>query len=161
MRKVRLTNFKMFALVDDDDYDLVTKFSWYLSKAGYAARSYWIPDKNTNGTMYMHRLILGTSKGFDTEHKDQNKLNNQKGNLRLSTRSENMVNLKARSGSSKYKGVSKVKKWNLKKPWLSYIKVDYKTYYNGYHATEAEAAHIYNQFAEQVFGEFAYLNVIE
>lgn len=163
MRRIRLTNFKMDALVDDEDYPELIKHTWYLSKQGYAARSYWNVEKQTTGTIYMHRLILKTPGGFDTEHIDLNKLNNQKSNLRVATRSQNMANVrraKKEQARSQYKGVSYLDRPKLRKKWLSYIKIDYKMYYNGYYETEQEAAHIYNQFAEQVFGEFAYLNDI-
>lgn len=160
MKKIQLTNVKMYALVDDEDYEELCKHTWYLSKQGYASRSFWIPKRKTNGTIYMHRQILGTSTGLDTEHIDQNKLNNRKANLRTATRSENMANLKARGGLSKFKGVSRYNRKNMKKPWVAYIKVNYKMYYFGYYTTEVEAAHVYNQVAEQIFGEFAYLNEI-
>ena len=158
MKKIRLTNFRVDALVDDEDYAELITHTWYLSKAGYASRSYWIPERKQSGTVYMHRHILKTEKGFDTEHIDQNKLNNQRANLRTATRSENMANLPARGGLSKHKGVSRLKRPKLKKPWLAYIKLNYKTYYLGYFETEEEAAHMYNQFAEQIYGEFASLN---
>ncbi len=160
MKRIKLTNFDMYALVDDEDYEELSKHTWHLTKRGYAARSYWIPERKTNGTIYMHRAILGTSKGLDTEHGDQNKLNNQKWNLRPSTRSENMANIRARSGLSKYKGVSFYKRKNMKKPWVAYIKKDYKNHHLGYFATENEAARAYNAKAVELFGEFSSLNEV-
>lgn len=159
MKFIRLTNSGIRVFIDDEDYEHLSQFTWHLSKNGYVSRSYW-KSNQTNGTIYMHRLIMDAPKGMDVDHKDMNRFNNQKSNLRIATRSQNMANSPARSGHSKYKGVSKLANIKLKKPWLSYIRVEGKMYYNGYYETENEAAHIYNQFAEQVFGNFAYLNDI-
>lgn len=160
MKFIRLTNSGIRVFVDDDDHGYLSEHTWHLSKNGYVSRSYWKPNQ-TNGTIYMHRLIMDAPKGMDVDHKDLNRFNNQKSNLRIATRSQNMANTPSRSGHSKYKGVSRLNRPNMKKPWLSYIRVEGKMYYNGYYETQEEAAHIYNQFAEQIFGEFAYLNEIE
>jgi hypothetical protein len=162
---IKTQNFQVSVLVDDEDFERLNQYNWFLTAKGYITRNV----KKDNGKWtrsYMHKEILSVPEGFEVEHADQNKANNQKSNLRPATRSQNMANVRRAqkvNAHSKYKGVSFLKKngYVLKKPWLSYIKVDYKMYYNGYYDTEAEAAHIYNQFAEQIFGEFAYLNVIE
>jgi len=160
MRILKLTNSPIPILVDDEDYAELRLFAWRLLPGkGYVVRSVWSNGKST--LEYLHRRIMNAPKGMDVDHRDISAFNNQKSNLRLATRSQNMANSPRQSGHSKYKGVSKLNRPNLKKPWLSYIRVDYKMYYNGYYETEAEAAHVYNQFAEQIFGEFAYLNVID
>lgn len=161
MKVIYPTNIRIPVLVDDDKYEELNRSSWYITKNGYIARSVWTDGRNQ--TEYMHRRILGVPKGVDAEHKDRNRANNQMSNLRPSTRSQNMANvrkIKKLSARSKYKGVSYLDRPNLKKKWLSYIRLDYKMYYNGYYETEEEAAHVYNQFAEQIFGEFAALNDI-
>lgn len=161
MKVIYPTNIKIPILIDDINYDDISKHTWYLSKRGYACRSVWLNGKNA--TEYMHRRILKPADGFDAEHIDRNRLNNQKSNLRPSTRSQNMANvrkIKSESAQSKYKGVSRLNRVNLRNQWLAYIKLDYKMYYLGYFNTEEEAAHMYNQFAEQIYGEFASLNEI-
>lgn len=159
MRILPLSNSKIPVLVDDEDYDDLMQFNWQLNvRTGYITRSNWHDGKHD--TEYLHRRIMKAPKGMDVDHIDRNRFNDQKSNLRICRRSENMANSVPRRGLSKYKGVSKLNRPNLKKKWLSYIKVEYKTYYNGYYETEAEAAHVYNQFAEQIFGEFAYINDI-
>ena len=40
----------------------------------------------------LHRFIMGTPKGFDTDHENKDTLNNCKINLRISTRSQNLMN---------------------------------------------------------------------
>ena len=161
MKKIWPKNIDMPILVDDEDYDRLNQYNWFISKQGYAVRNVKVGDKWTRYSM--HREILQVDKGMDVEHKDQNRLNNQKSNLRASTRSQNMANvrkIKSLTSHSKYKGVSRIKRKNLKNQWLAYIRKDYKTHYLGYFFTEAEAARAYNAKAPELFGEFASLNEV-
>jgi phage-related minor tail protein len=163
MQRIKMTNMEMYALVDDEDYKRLNKYKWRMNKRGYACTSVWLKGTGKGTVLLMHRLVLNTPKGMDTEHRDQNKLNNQKSNLRVATRSQNMMNVIRKNNPaahSKYKGVSKLNRPNLKNKWLAYIRMDYKMHYFGYYATQEEAAHVYNQAAEQLFGDFASLNEI-
>lgn len=156
MKRIKLSNAG-YALVDDEDFDRLRGFAWHQTKNGYAARSVWAD--NSNKKVYMHRMILETPEGLDTDHIDYNKLNNQKANLRPASRSNNMANVrKARNKASQYKGVSKYNRPNLKKPWVAYIKQDYKMVNLGYFETELEAATAYNNKAVELFGTHAHLN---
>lgn len=103
MKKIKLTSGK-FALVDDDMFEELNKFSWCLN-GGYAIRGYSKNGKQAK--LKMHRVIMNTPKGMDTDHIDNNKLNNQRNNLRVCTRSQNCMNRKKRSTpnlSSSFKG---------------------------------------------------------
>lgn len=163
MKTIYTQKYKAPVMVDDEDYEYLNQFNWFTGKNGYIVRNYKKPDGRWS-RMAMHREVLKVDKGMDTEHKDRNRSNNQKSNLRPGTRSENManVNRKRKPGAhSKYKGVSRLKRANLKRQWMAYIKVEYKMYYLGYYETETEAGHIYNVAAEQVFGEFACLNDLD
>ena len=103
----------------------------------------------------MHRFILNAPKGQYVDHRDRNGLNNQKRNLRFCTQSQNMMNLKSSTGTSKYKGVS----WNIKyKRWQSHIRLNYKLKNLGSYNSEIEAALAYDHAARELFGEFARLN---
>lgn len=162
MRRIYPTNFKLPILVDDADYEDLKQYSWNVTKTGYARRTTWADGKP--GAEYLHRRIMKAPKGSDVDHIDQNRFNNQKSNLRLATRSQNMANLalhKKKSSKSKYKGVSQMANTKLKKRWIAYIKKDYQHIHIGYFKTEQEAAHAYNQFAEQMFGDYAYINDID
>lgn len=162
MQRIKLTNMEMYALCDDEDYARLNKYKWRLNKRGYVCTSVWFKGTGRGTVLLMHRLVYMVPKGIDTDHIDQNKANNQKANLRPVTRSQNMMNVTRTktNARSKYKGVSYLDRPNLKKKWLAYIRLDYKMYYFGYHETEVEAAHVYNQVAEQLFGEYASLNDI-
>jgi len=71
-----------FALVDDDDFDFLNGFKWYLSN-GYAI------DKKRRK---MHRIILKPKTSEMVDHTDHNKLNNQKSNIRIVNKCENVHN---------------------------------------------------------------------
>ena len=84
MKRIR-TFSGQYALVDDDDYASLSQFQWYFA-AGYAVR------KDKKKTILMHREIIQTPDGLDTDHINRNKLDNRRGNLRIATRSQNMLN---------------------------------------------------------------------
>lgn len=99
------------ALIDDEDYERISKHKWTIHNNGYARR-------NTFGkTIYLHREImncLGTDKSID--HINRNKLDNRKSNLRICTHQENQWN-KTYVGKNKtgFTGVTKKGgKWRAK-----------------------------------------------
>lgn len=154
-RVVPLTQGK-FALVDGDDYELVTRFKWKYSNRGYAAMNYL--EKGKYRTVLMHRLIMGEPKGYFVDHIDGNPLNNQKENLRISTNKQNSFNQgRGKLNKSGFKGVY-WKKGNNK--WAASIKTEGKSRHLGYFNTPEEAARIYNFWAADLFGEYARLNEI-
>ncbi len=77
VRKLPLSKGK-FALVDSEDFDYLNQWKWSLGGDGYALRVTW-PQKKT---IYLHKLVNKTSKGFLTDHINRNKLDNRKSNLR-------------------------------------------------------------------------------
>ncbi len=94
--------------IDEEDYVRVMEYRWYplvgSDNLVYAA------SKNKQGrgpaVIVMHRLIMNAPGGLTVDHLDGNGLNNQKGNLRFATRSEQMHNRKMnRNNKSGYKGV--------------------------------------------------------
>jgi hypothetical protein len=154
------------ALVDDGDYELVSRFKWRPYRGGRSGK---------NGTNYamahspmvdgerhsiiMHRIIMDASKGTGVDHVDGNGLNNQRSNLRLVTAAENGANQKSREGcSSKFKGVSLDKRHGT---WKSYIQVRGKIMWLGQYRSEADAAKAYDAAARKYFGQYARLNFNE
>lgn len=144
-----------WAKIDDKDYALVSQYRWFCDGHGYArANIRKIGGKRKGGwsTVAMHRLILATSEDEIIDHRDGDKLNNQRSNLRRVSQKENTHNSRKHSdGSSRYKGVS----WDeSKQRWRARIQ-DTQI---GRFLTEEEAARAYDQEAIRRFGAFARTN---
>lgn len=148
--KLALSNSPEFAIVDKEDYEKVACFAWRLNGDGYAVTG----NPKTGTFKFMHDLILPSKQLRD--HRDRNKLNNQKSNLRLATKSQNGANSKLRNDSvTGYRGVSF---YTRSGKWLATIKVNGKSKNLGYYGTPELAATAYNAAALKAFGEFATLN---
>lgn len=153
MKKIQLSNGG-FAMVDDEDYDGLSKYLWY-SYCGYAYRtvSRLLGKKNIS----MHVDLLGKKDGLEIDHIDGNRLNNQKSNLRFCTRSQNQINKKLqKNNTSGYKGVSK-----RSDSYVAQIKNKGKVKYIGSFGSAEDAARAYDKEAKKTYGEFAYLNFSE
>lgn len=155
MKRVKVSNRdNLYILVDDEDYDRVTKYTWSIGTTGYPRAN--INYKNTR----IHRFILNLDKNDPhVDHIDHDKLNNCKSNLRIVSPKENNYNSIKREGSSSiYKGVSFSED---SRKWRAAIGKDKKTYYLGMYDTEEDAARAYNHAAIDLFGEFASLNDVD
>jgi hypothetical protein len=144
-----------FALVDDEDYEELMQYRWFVSTKGYVKRGKVLNGKYKD--VSLHRFILQAKKGLVIDHINHNKLDNQKANLRQCTNAENMSNMISQTGISKFKGVSFDKKLNK---WRAQICFNYKQKNLGSFDTELEAAQAYNTKALELFGEFAHINKI-
>lgn len=105
-----------FARVDNQDYKRLLLYSWRLSSKEYAVRSESIGGVERK--IGMHQVVAGWQRdsGLVVDHKDRDKLNNQRSNLRLVTNSVNLHNRGINSNnSSGHKGVywdAERSKWN-------------------------------------------------
>ena len=152
MKEIQLTKGAV-TIVDDEDYELLTKWKWHLQTAGYACNKGGVGK----GTVYMHRLILDCPDDMIVDHIDGNRLNNKRENLRIVTYSQNHMNrkVKRKNCTSKFKGVS----YDANRgKWRSYIKLDGKFIHLGEFNTEMEAALTYDKAASERFGEYSSLN---
>ncbi len=89
------------AIVDNCDFEWLNENKWHFN-GRYAVRS--AKSKGKQKTVYMHRLILARMgfdiEGKDTDHKNRDKLDNRRSNLRVVSRSVNCHNTKVPSNSS-------------------------------------------------------------
>lgn len=157
MKEIPVRNRKgivAYALVDDEDYEWLSAFRWHFSGKGYVSRSFW----NGSGVSHerMSRMIMNAPKGKEVDHRDLNKLNNRRSNLRLATHRQNGCNTAfiTTPKSSRFKGVSWIPR--LRK-WTAYIGggVTKTRKYLGVYQAEEEAAQAYNQAALEMYGEWA------
>jgi hypothetical protein len=168
MKEIKLGRGTDVALVDDEDYEYLSKLKWAVSIKGnnkYAIRRQYVDERNEKGRkktvkISMHRVILSLNdKNQLIDHGDGNGLNNQRSNLRLASAHQNNRNTrKMKNCSSKYKGVS----WlPSKERWKSVIYINKSNYQIGLFKDEEEAARAYDRMAKIHFGEFAWLNFKE
>lgn len=156
MKEIPLTQGKL-AMVDDKDFDWLSQLKWRHSQ-GYATRSG--PRKNYfRTTILMHRLILDAPDGIEVDHRNGNGLDNQRRNLRLCRRSQQVANGRKRSDgkTSRFRGVHFEK---ARGKYAAEITALGKKFHLGRYETSEAAAEAYNLAAYCHFGEFAKLNVI-
>jgi hypothetical protein len=134
--------------VSDEDHDYLNQWSWSLL-SGYV--SCYCPIQKT--TLRMARLVfhrMGVAKRDVIDHKDRDKLNNQRSNLRAATFKQSIANRKQRLGhKSRFFGVS----WTVR-GWM----VSVASRRAGPFADEVEAAKFRDRLALEEYGEFAQLN---
>lgn len=71
--------------IDLEDLDKVTKYTWMENHKGYIVR--------TANYLALHRYLMGdVNSSLVIDHKDRNKKNNKKNNLRIVTQQENTAN---------------------------------------------------------------------
>lgn len=137
-------------ILDYDDYlDLKGKI-YGSSSSGYARTTH----VNGKETVLVHRHIMGYPKEI-VDHINQNKLDNRRKNLRLSTKSLNGINTSPRTG--RYKGVClDVRSGKFR----AYVTMNLKRHEFGSYESEVEAAEIVNLFIIKNLGYGYRLNNI-
>lgn len=119
-----------YALVSVEDAQMVSAHRWWLAKNGYAVAAGPRPERKH---IYMHRLITGALDGdrrVVVDHKNRDRLDNRRSNLRIVSQAENLAN-NASLGVSYRRG--------RRKPWYAHITRNYKTVWDGYFLTLEEA----------------------
>jgi hypothetical protein len=138
-------NVLAWALVDEADYEWASQLRWHAHHAPnggiYAAR--WI-GRNAAGKRireFLHRRVLGldASNPLQGDHRNQNRLDNRRSNLRAGTKADNAQNVPGR-------GIAWIK-W--RKRWSVQIKVRGVVHYGGFFVDEnaalAKARELYAQ----------------
>jgi AP2 domain len=140
MKEIVLTQGKV-ALVDDRDFGRLNKFKWLAHETGntfYAERMYTTQDGKRH-VIGMHRLIINTPNGLDTDHINGNGLDNRRINLRSVTHRKNLQNIRTEK-TSKYPGVC----WRKRdKKWQAQIKISGRVMNLGCYPDEETAGLVY------------------
>jgi len=140
-------------LVDDEDYPVLSRFSWYLNGK---RRKYAVARYGRKGSVFLHSVVMG---GKMADHIDNDPLNCQKSNLRHCRTQQNNCNVpkyhwKCGPVTSRYKGVCRTKGGK----WAAKITHNRTAHDLGLYLCEVEAAAAYNAKAVELFGDFAWLN---
>jgi hypothetical protein len=152
---LKLSNCDKYTIVDEEDYKELSKNKWRLGKNGYVSTGH----QNQKGFFYIHRWLLNiVDRKIQVDHINYDTLDNRRNNLIICTNQQNTFHTRKRKNcSSKYKGVYYDKERNK---WGVQIRFNNKVFCIGRFIDEKEAAGEYNKKAIELFGEFAYLNVI-
>lgn len=161
MKLIPLTRGQ-FAIVDDEDYEWISKWNWQADKLTRKKRppAYYARTHPTNSPkLHMHRMILermGFTNISQGDHRDGNSLNNRRENLRPASNAQNNANkVKLPGFSSRFKGVS----WDrARNKWSAELTVNDVHYHLGRFESEESAAKAYDAAALIRCGEFAKLN---
>jgi hypothetical protein len=146
-----------WAKVDIIDFDNIIRTIWRLSTSGYA--------KCDGINPRMHRRIMETklscplSDSDLVDHKNRNKLDNRRANLRLATKSQNGFNALQKKNVSGYAGVIE-RRWKTKTTYSARINYYRQVIVLGTFDDPIEAAYVRDQAALQFHGDFARLNVL-
>lgn len=100
MKSIPLTGrgLGLKAIVDDEDYEALSVYTWYLDSTGYPRRTY-TSDKVR--TIRMHTQILGkVPRKMATDHINRDKLDNRRANLRVVPWQINCVNKSMQSNNT-------------------------------------------------------------
>lgn len=154
MKEIPLTKGKV-ALVDDEDYEKLSKNKWHASWDGhnwYAARGVRIGNKIKK--ISMHREILNAPKEMQVDHINGNGLDNRKENLRLCTHQQNLLNKKNSYKNNKL-GIKGVCWRDDTKRFQAQICVGGKNIRLGYFNVLGDADQAYREAEKRYFGEFA------
>lgn len=152
MKEIPLTQGK-FAIMDDADYEALSKWKWHFTHYGYAARR----DGVTDEMFYMHRVLLGLARHEKTmvDHVNLNRLDNRRENIRRCDKCKNSVNRPLqKNNTSGYRGVRR-----SNRKWEARIKVSGKQIHIGTFDTPELAAGAYDMAMIDLHGPFARPNL--
>ncbi len=157
MKTIKLTR-GMVAIVDDQDFEFVSRWSWFAAKRKntfYAARTIPSGKKRPLGVAYMHREILEAPPGVKTDHGDGDGLNNTRENIRICTAMENARGFRVlrRTKTVRFRGVTPRR--NKFRARITVNKIEIPI---GVFDDQESAAKAYDLAALRHFGEFASVN---
>jgi len=135
--------------IDGDDLEKIINYKLTVHNKKGSELFYVITSIKNNDkfkTVGIHRIIMQCPDGMDVDHINHNPLDNRKENLRICTRSQNIMNSrKLRNNvTSKYKGVHFQKN---RKKYRSRIMVNGIRYEVGSFDKEIDALNAYNEAA--------------
>lgn len=112
------------ALVDDDDFDELSRYKWHKHGGGYAQRlvyTYISKGKYNKRSVLMHRHIMEPVDGLVVDHINRDRLDNRRGNLRVITQAQNVFNKGIQSNNkSGYRCIH----WDInRRRWVVQVKI--------------------------------------
>lgn len=127
---------RLECLIDTDDLDRVTALptSWWADKSSDGNGFYASGEIRKDGKrikVRLHRFLVGASDNEDVDHKNHNKLDNRKTNIRKVTHAENHQN-REKAQSNSHTGIRGVGWHKHSQKYFARIKVNRKSISLGY-----------------------------
>jgi hypothetical protein len=147
--------------IDAEDLPKISGYKWSVSSDG-GDRMY-VSTRAKGKKIYLRRFLLAAPHGQRVDHRNGDPLDNRKANLRLASPQQNMFNrrkshtFKGKPTTSPFKGVTWDKSCGRYK---AQIMKDGVNHYLGSFRDQRSAAMAYARAAQEMFGEFAYTNLI-
>lgn len=118
--------------IDNDDIQKVKEYKWRINNNGYV-----VSNSKNRTCIFIHRIICNTPDGMFTDHKNNNKLDNRKKNLRIVNKHQNNINRKGlnKDNTSGFRGVYK----DRNNRWFARITIYKKVISLGSYKTIKEA----------------------
>jgi hypothetical protein len=137
--------------IDIDDYEIASQYCWRFSEQGYIIAN---GRNGENKIVWLHRVVMRiTDDNTLVDHKDWDKHNNRKSNLRIATKSENNINIRRkRNNTSGYTGVTFNKRCGK---YVARISKDNKRIFLGAFSTFEEAVKARHSAELELHGEWS------
>lgn len=154
MKTIPMQNSEtMFAVVDDEDYEHLSKHKWSVIKNHkvYYARRFEGPKGNQR-LILMHREIMGNPEGVKIDHRNGDGLLCVRANLREATNTQNATN--RRIDTRNKSGVTGVCWYPQINKWQCSIMINKKRKHLGHFANFEDAVAARKAAEQQHYGEF-------
>ena len=133
-----------YAIVDDDDFELLSEFKWCYraernAQSGYAVRHHKVDGRDR--LLYLHRQLMKPPEGHEVVFLNFDKLDCRRANLRVVTKEEARRHHRVRKDSKS--GIKGVRYNPGNRSWSAYVYRGDRCYHIGtYHSQDqATAAH--------------------
>lgn len=136
---------------DLDDLPVIESRDWYVDKDGYLTSSYYYLGQLR--VVRFHRVVVHAKPGQWVDHKDKNRANNRKQNLRCCSYSQN--NRNRGQYSTNTSGVTGVTFDKRRECWVATIMYDHKRIFIGRFQNKGDAVLARLEVEIRLFGEFA------
>jgi len=125
--------------IDEEDYSRLCCISWSLNGAGYAS------GRAGKKVVFMHRYLVNAQLNEVVHHIDNDKLNNQKANLKIVTTIQNSW-LREQINSNNTSGYRGVHWCKTRQKWLARIRVKEEKIYLGAFDDPKEASVVFERW---------------
>lgn len=126
-------------IVDRDIVDELSKSHWMLNSDGYVFTN--LTKNNKRKQLFLHHVVIDRKNGCETDHINQNKLDNRAINLRTISRTKNLWNLPKRKDNTL--GQTGVRWYPKIKKFASSIQVNKKRIHLGVFINKEDAIRSY------------------